>query len=64
MAIQQIRPYSTCDKRRYDYIMDTDADVENLPKTCAAGSTALSAASGKMFIVNASGDWVELGGGS
>lgn len=64
MAIEQVAPFATCEKRRYDYIMDTDADAANLPKTCAAGSTALSCASGRVFIVNASGAWVELGGGA
>ena len=63
MAIEQVAPFSKCEKRRYDYIIDTDADVANLPKTCAAGSIAISCASGKVFIVNASHNWVEFGGG-
>lgn len=63
MAIEQIAPFSKCERRRYDYIIDTDEDVADLPETCAAGSTALSCASGEMFIVNASHKWVKLGGG-
>ena len=62
MAIQQISPFSTCEKRRYDFIIDTDADAADLPATCSAGSTALSCASGNVFIVNASHVWVLLGG--
>lgn len=62
MAIQQISPFATCEKRRYDYIIDTDADVKDLPNICAAGSMALSCASGNVFIVNASGNWVKFGG--
>ena len=62
MAIQQISPYLTCEKRRFDFIIDTDEDAANLPQTCAAGSTALSCGSGNVFIVNASGNWVKLGG--
>lgn len=63
MAYKQIAPTIECNHRQYDYILDTDSDVQDLPNTCASGSTALSCASGKIFIVNASGAWVELGGG-
>lgn len=62
MAYKQIAPTLECANKMHDYILDTDADAANLPATCAAGSTALSCASGKVFIVNASGAWVELGG--
>lgn len=62
MAIQQIAPFATCEKRRFDFIIDTDEDAAQLPATCAAGSTALSCDSGNVFIVNASGAWVKLGG--
>lgn len=64
MAIKQIAPVLNCSNPRYDYIIDTDADAADLPETCAAGSTALSCASGNVFIVNASGAWVLLGGES
>lgn len=62
MAIQQIAPFATCENRRYDYIIDNDEDAAHLPERCAAGSTALSCDSGNVFIVNASGNWVKLGG--
>lgn len=63
MAYEQIAPTIECNHRQYDYILDTDADAQDLPIACAAGSTALSCASGNVFIVNASGKWVKLGGG-
>lgn len=62
MAIKQIAPTMDCKNRMYDFIIDTDADKASLPETCAAGSTALSCATGNIFIVNASGKWVKLGG--
>ena len=62
MAIKQITPTMECQHRIHDFIIDTDADAADLPATCASGSTALSCASGNVFIVNASGAWVQLGG--
>ena len=44
-----------------EYICDTDADVADLPQSCP-GSTALVCSSGKVYIVNASSNWVEFGG--
>ena len=43
------------------YLMDTDNDLEQLPDS-APSSTAISAESGRVYIVNASGEWVEFGG--
>lgn len=45
---------------RCDYIVDTPADFENLPKSCV-GSTAVSP-NGDVRVVNASGEWVAFGG--
>lgn len=44
-----------------EFIVDTDADFANLPEACT-GSTALSVATGNVYIVNASGNWVPFGG--
>lgn len=44
-----------------EYVVDTDADFANLPKS-APTSTAISP-SGKIKIVNASGEWVAFGEG-
>lgn len=62
MAYKQIAPTLECMNKMHDYILDTDEDVADLPETCAAGSTALSCATANVFIVNASGTWVKLGG--
>ena len=42
---------------RLQFIVDTDADFANLPDACA-GSEALCIESGKLMVVNASGEWV------
>lgn len=44
-----------------EYLCDTDADFANLPES-APGSTAVSAATGNVMVVNASGEWVAFGG--
>jgi len=59
------------------YIMDADTDKDNLPTAtaegasqddsvthlkCGKGSTALSIESGKIFMLNSSNSWVEIGG--
>lgn len=62
MAIKQTKPFSKCNARHHEYIIDNDEDVQNLPTTCAAGSTALSCATANIFIMNASGEWVLFGG--
>ena len=55
-----IKYCSAMDDCQKEFIVDTDADFANLPKS-APSSTALSP-SGKMKIVNASGEWVDFGG--
>lgn len=45
---------------RKEFIADTEADVASLPE-CCTGSSALVSDSGKVYIVNASGAWVEFG---
>lgn len=45
---------------RKEFMMDTDADMANLPK-CCVGSTAIAVSSGEVYMVNASGDWVVFG---
>lgn len=64
--------------RQFQYIMDTDSDKNSLPTStsagtqqeqdevlhlpCGKGSMALSIASGKIFMLNSSDSWVEIGG--
>lgn len=52
-------PYS--EEERCEFICDTDADFENLPKACT-GSTAVSIESGTIKVVNTEGNWVTFGG--
>lgn len=47
---------------RREYLVDTDADLENLPECPIPGSTAVSIASGKIKVVNTKGKWVDFGG--
>jgi hypothetical protein len=63
MAIKMVNSEGCthADVYRCDFIVDTNADFENLPK-CCVGSTALSAESGDVMIVNASSNWVKMGG--
>ena len=44
-----------------EYIVDAEADVENLPISCV-GSTALVVSSATIYMVNASGEWATFGG--
>lgn len=46
--------------RKKEYICDTDEDIAKLPK-CCTGSTAMVVESGKIFMVNASGEWKPFG---
>lgn len=46
---------------RHEYIVDVDADFENLPPS-GTGSTAVSIESAKVMVVNTEGEWVVFGG--
>lgn len=46
-----------------EFIVDSDADFENLPK-CDPASEALNPHNGKLYMVDASGNWVEFGAGA
>lgn len=61
MAYKQIAPTYECEAPRREFVLDTDADIADLPE-CGSGSVALSVASGKVFMKNASGVWAVLGG--
>ena len=47
--------------RVFEFIADTETDVSSLPQ-CKPSSTALVCATGNVYIVNASGQWVKFGG--
>lgn len=61
MAFTQIAPTIKDEYKIKQFVIDTDADISALPE-CGAGSTAISVSSGKVFMVNASREWKELGG--
>lgn len=63
MAIKMVQKEWVCCLNQYqcDYIVDTEADVANLPE-CSTGSSALVVESGAVYMVNASGNWVVFGG--
>lgn len=48
---------------RREFLCDTEEDVSTLPDSCP-GSSALVSDTGCIYIVNASGRWVEFGGKS
>ena len=43
--------YTGSDEAQYQYIVDTDSDIENLP-TSAKGSMAMSIESGNFYALN------------
>jgi len=46
----------------YEYIADTEDDIESLPTTVGKGSTCLVIATGAVYILSPSGEWAKLGG--
>ena len=64
--------------RQVEFIMDSDSDKSSLPTSSSAGtpqngddvlhlpvgkgSTAFSISSGKVFMLNSSDSWIEIGG--
>lgn len=59
--LTEIKPCYAMKDAQKTYVCDTEEDVGNLPK-CAAGSMAMIADTGKIYMVNASGEWVNFGG--
>lgn len=62
MAFKKVNSdWGSCpDVNRSYFIMDTVDDVPSLP-ACCTGSIAVAAEGGKVYMVNASGKWVESG---
>lgn len=56
-----VRVNPLTNKDHNEFICDTDADFADLPK-CNPGDTAVSTATGNVYVVNASGNWVAFGG--
>ena len=55
--------YTGSDEAQYQYIVDTDSDIENLP-TSAKGSMAMSIESGNFYALNSNNEWTSVGTGS
>lgn len=78
MAYWFIEGHDPGGSKQFQYYMDTDSDVNNLPTStsngaeqesdstvhlpCGKGSAALSIESGKLFTLNSNNQWVQLGG--
>ena len=62
MAIKEIdREWCVCQQKyRSKYVVDSEADIVNLPET-AAGGIAMVASTGKIYMMNASNEWVKFG---
>lgn len=43
-----------------DFILDTKADLDNLPIDVPMGSTAFCIEDGSVYMINSSGEWVEI----
>lgn len=63
MAYKQIAPTYECEAPRKEFVMDSDADLQDLPE-CGSGSVAISVAPGNVWMKNASGKWAIFGGES
>ena len=62
MAIRKIscEYCPAADEYREEFVLDSATDVADLPE-CCPGSTAMVAdKDGAMYMVNASGEWVEV----
>lgn len=62
MAIKLIEAtYCPCvDDRKRTYVLDSAADVADLPKCCVGSTAIVAAKDGPIYMVNASGNWEEL----
>ena len=45
---------------RYEFVIDSAADVAKLPKCCAGSTAMVAGKDGALYMVNASGEWSEL----
>ena len=48
------------ESNRCTYIVDSAADVADLPQCCPGSTAIVAAKDGAMYMVNASGSWEEL----
>ena len=43
-----------------DFVMDKKSDLQNLPINVPMGSTAFCIEDGSVYMINSSGEWVEI----
>lgn len=43
-----------------DFVIDKKADLQNLPVNMPMGSTAFCIEDGSVYMINSSGEWVEI----
>ena len=43
-----------------DFVMDKKSDLQNLPVNVPMGSTAFCIEDGSVYMINSSGEWVEI----
>ncbi len=58
-----IKLSATNGQKQYDqdeWVVDTEADLENLPQRSGMGSTVVVIETGKVYMKNSAGEWVEL----
>lgn len=62
MAIKLLKRewYPCCDSYIKEWILDSEADVANLPKCCPGSTAIVATKGGNVYMVNASGEWEVL----
>lgn len=43
-----------------DYVIDTPDDIQNLPRHCEMGSSAIVISTGEVYMKNSAGEWVKI----
>lgn len=43
-----------------EYVVDTPDEIQNLPKKCGMGSTAIVISTSEVFMKNGRGEWVKM----
>ena len=62
MAIKCIKSEWCTENADYvrEFVLDSADDVANLPKCCPGSTAIVATKGGAIYIVNASGEWVEI----
>ena len=63
MAIGRLKQSGHSTYGLMEYVVDTEADIQNLSVEVAMGSKCFVIATSKNYMLNSKGEWVELTGG-